>query len=925
MRYLATAIGLAAVIQLAGCSGKASELDTIASAKANLDKRDFKKAGVELKSLLQENPNSAEARFLFGKSLSELGEPGLAELELRKSLELKYPDAEVLPHLVRAMLRTGQFKRIIDDYATKPTSTPQFEAELKTLLAEAYLGLEKKTEARESLAAAQRAVAKFPAAMVLEARMSADAGDAAQAVLMLDAVTVAAPQNADAWRIRGDVLLYGIADKARAVASYEKAIALNPTDMLAHSALIAAHLSGNDLAAADAQLLILKKIHPNHIQVKFLEAQIAFGRKDYLVARELLTGLLRQAPANPMMLQLAGLNELELSAFGQAETYLGKVVQAYPNFMEGRLMLGRVYMRGGQPGKAASMLTPLLDRPDAAPAMLSMAAEAQLALGEPERAQALFERAAKLQPANLSLQLGRAKSMMAKGQSDLAIAEFGRIASADLNIDADVALLWSLAKQRDFAAAMRAADALERKRPKSAFVDHVRGELLLQQGNNNAARASFDRALAKDNNYFPSLAGLAALDQADQKPDSAQKRFEQVLQVNPRHVPALLGLANLRLINGANKDEVLKLLSTAKSSNPNDLLPRLALAENYLRFGSAKLALTEAQEAEGLMPNNPAVLDVLGRSQVLAGDVQQALVTFGKWSGLQPKAPLPNIRLAELHASRKDWDAAVTSYKRALSIAPASAAALSGLVRLYAASGRVDQALTLARQNQAKQPSQALAYALEGDVESSRRRWDLAASAYGQAATKPDARSELAEKLYLAQVSAGRPDAAEAAAEAWIKNHPGDALFMFNLGRIAMARQDLALAEKRFLETLRSQPANAPALNNVAWIRLQQGRNGAVEFAEKAVALAPTTPQMLDTLAAALAADGQFSKATSTQQQAVAKAGAGSAPYQLNLAKIYIKAGNKELAAAELDKLDALGNQFAGRAELLKLRSTLSR
>ncbi len=921
--HLMTVIGVATAVQFSGCSRSLSEPEAIASAKLHISQREFNHAGIELKTLLQQNPNSAEARYLFGKVLSEKGEPVLAELELRKALELKQPDTDVLPLLMRALLQQQQYKRVIDDYAGKSLGVPLADAELKTALATAYLGINRKADARAALTAAAAALPHFAPAQILEAQMSADAGDIDGALQRLGKVTSDDPKNSEAWRILGDFQLYGKTDGEGALASYGKAVSLNPDDLLAHSALIAFHISRNELDAADRQLAQLRKLRPNHPQVRFFEAQLAFTRKQYPAARDLIAVLLRQTPTNPILLQLAGANDLALNLLSQAEAHLTKAIQLYPNFSAARLLLARAHLRGGQPAKALSTLSPMLDQAEPSAAVLSLAGEAQLTAGDPARAQQLFERAVKSRPNDAKLQLGRALSILARGQADTAFGEFERIAATDTGTDADMALITAMLQRRDMAGAERAIAALERKRPNSAFVEHWRGEIQLRQGNDAAARASFERALVKDKVYFPSLAGLAALDQGAGQAAAAQLRFESVLKNDPKHVPSLLALASLRAANGGTKDETAKLLGDAKAANPTDVQPRLALAENYLRFGDAAQSLAEAREAEAMMPNSPAVLDLLGRAQIAAGDSQQALVTLGKWVSLQPKAALPNIRLAELHASRKNWEAALLSYKRAQALEPNSALVLSGMARMQVAAGRTDQALALLREVQAKRPTAAISYALEGDIEARRRRWDAAAAAYRTALGKPDANADIAEKLYLSQLSAGRPDAAEAAAETWIKAHPKDAAFVFNLGRRAMERNDLALAEQRFREVLKLQSENAPALNNIAWIMLQQHRKGAAALAEKASALAPDAPQMLDTFASALAEEGQMDRALTVQKSAISKAGAYSAPFQLNLAKLYIKHGSNDLALIELDKLSALTDQPSLQTEVMRLRQSI--
>ena len=90
----------------------------MASAKNFLEKKDTKSAVIQLKSALQQQPDLAEARFLLGRALLDTGEAVLAEVELRKALDYKYPEATVVPVLAQALLAQGKGQRVIAEYAT---------------------------------------------------------------------------------------------------------------------------------------------------------------------------------------------------------------------------------------------------------------------------------------------------------------------------------------------------------------------------------------------------------------------------------------------------------------------------------------------------------------------------------------------------------------------------------------------------------------------------------------------------------------------------------------------------------------------------------------------------------------------------------------------------------------------------------------
>ncbi|MEO8410097.1 MAG: tetratricopeptide repeat protein, partial [Propionivibrio sp.] len=137
MRKTVMSALLAAMI-LSGCGGESSE-KMLASARNYMAKSDNKAAVIQLKNALQGDPNLAEARFLLGKAMLDSGDPTSADVELRKASELKYPAEQVVPLQARALLMLGQPRKVIDDLAKTPLSSPQGTAELQTSVGQAYL------------------------------------------------------------------------------------------------------------------------------------------------------------------------------------------------------------------------------------------------------------------------------------------------------------------------------------------------------------------------------------------------------------------------------------------------------------------------------------------------------------------------------------------------------------------------------------------------------------------------------------------------------------------------------------------------------------------------------------------------------------------------------------------------------------------
>ena len=129
---------LMALCTLLCACGSGGEPKLVADAKVALDKGDLKTAAVLLKSAIQVQPNSAQARFLFGRVLLQAGHINVAEVELRKAMELKYPEDDVVPLLAAIVLAQQKYALLIRDFAGKTLTNPARQADLNAVVASAY-------------------------------------------------------------------------------------------------------------------------------------------------------------------------------------------------------------------------------------------------------------------------------------------------------------------------------------------------------------------------------------------------------------------------------------------------------------------------------------------------------------------------------------------------------------------------------------------------------------------------------------------------------------------------------------------------------------------------------------------------------------------------------------------------------------------
>ena len=919
-RSFVPAATLAMALLVSAC-GSDSPDALLASAQDYLSRNDAPAAIIQLKNVLKDRPDSAKARLLLAQALQATGDIAGAETEFRKAQDLGAAPDEVVPQLAQALLLGKQFGKITTDYALLQLASAPAQASLKTTVAIAWLRQGQEDKFRASIDEALKAKADHVPALIELVRASAQRGNIDEALAGLDKIPRQSSGADEAHKLRGDLLLYGKRDMDAAMVAYREALQVNPSYLEGQAAVVQLLLLQGKTEAAAEALQGLAKAAPGKPQTLYLQAMLAYAKNDLKAAQEHAQKLVSLTPENFRALELAGMTELRLGANVQAEALLAKALQLEAGLPMARRGLVTAYVRQGRLDKAMSALPVDVERNDRDPGMMALAGQVYMLHGDVERAQRYFARASNLDPKDPAKRTSLAVSRLASGQGDAALGELQSIAASDDGVVADMALINALLQERKVDQALKAIDALEKKRPADVMPVFLRGRALLLKRDAVGARKAMERVLEIDPNYFPAVGVLAVLDNADKRPDDARARLEAAIKRQPGNVQAHLALVELRQANGADKTELATLLRKVVEAAPSSPLPRQLLAEHHLRHSEPKDALVVAQQAVSALPDNVQLLDVLGRAQSANGEHNQAQASFNRMAALQPQSSLPFLRMASANLIAGDRDAASQNLRKALEIEPKSLEAQQGQVSLAMAAQKPGDALAISRAVQKQRPKEQVGYMLEGEIHAAGKAWDKAADAF-RAGLKQVASPELAVRLHDVLLSAAKKPEADRWAAEWSRTQPKDAAFPFYLGNRALTLNELPESLRQFERVVAIQPDNAAALNNLAWLKGQLGRDGALADAERANALAPNQPAFMDTWAMLLSAANQHERALEMQKKVV-QLQPQVLEFKLNLAKIQIKAGNKDAARALLDELSAAGDRFSAQAEVDRLKKTL--
>jgi tetratricopeptide (TPR) repeat protein len=343
--------------------------------------------------------------------------------------------------------------------------------------------------------------------------------------------------------------------------------------------------------------------------------------------------------------------------------------------------------------------------------------------------------------------------------------------------------------------------------------------LLLDKGDINRALTELQAVVARAPNNAVAHYNLGRAHEARGEPEQARQEYQKAVDIRPDYLMARLAVAQLQL----RKREWDAALRSAEQVlaidkvNANARLIQSAAMMGEQRYGDSRAMLTEMQKAA---PNSPDIYYQLGL-----------------------------IDLAE-----KKYKEAETDFRRSYDLNPTNSRGLMGVVETYVAQHRPDDALKMLQAEEVKAPKRvdfrlavASAAVLAG-------RYDMAVSEYqtalGMLGSDAGARADIYLRLGETYRRKGDMNSAVPALEQARKVMPDNPVVLSTLALALDGMGRKADARKIYESTLKADPNNGVALNNLAFLIADGGGDldQALTLAQRAKQMLPNTAEVSDTL-----------------------------------------------------------------------------
>ncbi|THB69406.1 MAG: PEP-CTERM system TPR-repeat protein PrsT [Gammaproteobacteria bacterium] len=838
---------------LASCGEKSlTDTDYIRNAKELQQQNKLEASVIQLKNAIKINPENSEARWLLGGIYSDLAKWESSEKELKAALDLGVSEVAILPTLAQVLLHQGKYQQIIDQIKIADDFSKDDVLKLYSIKTEAYLGINQEQLAQENLKNALEIDAQNYHARLAQVSLYLYKKKYPEALQLLEMIVTDKPDYYRAWLQKG--ILEGKLAKVKD-AEQSLALVIEKSENLALTAYLYRSLllvKQGEYEKAKADLEVIGKMSPKHPRYLFAKGLLALRMQKFSEARENLENALKHAPDSLEILLFLGGVYSELDNLELAEKNLNRVVVKNPENVYARKLLAKVLIKANKLARAKAIISPVLEKMPEDPSVALMYGKIMMGLGETDKALPPLQKAFMLQWDD------KGNSNYVGAVSEQATLE-SMIGQYPEDIQSQILLILAYQKTHKVQKALEESDKFIKMYPSSALPHTLKGMAFAIMKDHISGELEFKTALAR--NPADPLASLHYGKLLISKGDAenAEKVFAECLAKYKDHPLILPQIANVAAKSG-RLDQAYDYLKKWVNKSPDSLEARLALVNFLLQSRKPFKALETLRQPPQLNLDNVFSLKFLGDIYMAINAPSSAISSYGKIVGAQPDSPIGYYLLAKAYERYGDSKSAKSNLIKAREVSSSHLPSNISLAQLYMTEGKIEKAKDiidyLNAVNTKLGEKNADVLILIGRYNLVKGNSEFAIEKYHEAlelSKSPKAAVQLAKAYFtIDKVDEGINVLSE-----WVAAKPNDIHVRYILADTLTQTGELERAKQEYQKILQYEPAYVLALNNLAFLEIDNSPKRALEYAKKAHLLAPEQPEITDTYGFILLKNGQ--------------------------------------------------------------------
>ncbi len=825
----------------------------IDSAERYLSKNEINAAIIELKNAIQKSPEEALPRYMLGKVYLEQGDFSNAEKELSRAIKYGYNSEEALPLLALSLLnqnKLNDIQELVEDFSQ--THAKPIE-DLIAIQAIAEIRLSNREKAGELLAKVghNSVYTRLAHANYLSANNQTEL-----ALTDVDELLKTESTNSDIWLLRGH-LKQAQKEFGDAYLSYEKAYQLSPGANQYRFFMANALVNDQKLEKAKPVIDDLLTTYSQNAYLNELKAIIAYSEEDFSLAKTHADRALQNGLNSLRAATISGISAFRLEQYEQAYRVLNKVSSQLPqNHIANRInMISQIKL--GYTDDAIKALNSYKIQSKEDSLFLSQASLELAKMGRNESALQLAQKASLNDNQHTEAALGLVK---------LANNDTSGLEELNSAIELDPTL--TTAKQtlanyylsnKMFDDAESIADEWLEKQPDDVTALLVKGIARKQKGNTELAEQHFNHIRKLEPNNIQAIVELASIEAEKENSSKALNLLLEAKKIAPHN-----NRVNARFLTYSKRfnrlPEAIKTLDEQIKAEP--LNSNLKVQKAYaLVLNEDKKSAINLLESIPYANRNISISKFLGDLYLSEKDISEAKNNYKRWldaDTYNPTAYIQNIRLLEYS---KDLIESLKVTEKALDLFPTDTRFTLIKTELLIKRKKLSDAQETLNTLPEQIRNTTYALQLQGILYVAQQDFSSAIEVYKNSYEIQPNQQNARTLASVYVLNKQQKEAIKFLKEA-ISNHSDDPVqLQLKLAELQIKSQpEKALEQYKLL--LSANPNNAIALNNIAWIYLDQEQpNKACDFAQKAYEIANKSYEIVDTYGYCLLKSGDSSKA----------------------------------------------------------------
>lgn len=869
-RLFVKCLVMVSVLALASCAKDLTPDELIAQARENVQAGDYASATIALKNAALAAPDNADVRFELALLALALGDGLTAEKEARRAVELGVPAEKVSLPLVNAIYLQGDNAKVLAE-------SEQLSAQLAAPVAAdilAYRALALIQEQQFKLAETVIAEAlvkneNSSLAVLAKAHYEAQVGRREEAMKLAKRAVEIDPENSDAWTLIGD-LYAADGDLAAAKEAFDTAIEkIDYANLaMARRSFVLAQLEQYGPAREGIQKLYASG-YKDHHYVNFVKGYIDFRQKQYPAATLALEKSVEADPGNPLSKLYLAASYMEEGRLEQARILANQLYAAIPNSIEIARLFASLSVRQQDFGAAKDTLGALLQVEQNDVVALGMMGSMALMEGNGDEAVDYFQRLAALSPDDMSIQrmLNLAKTMRGDFVEQVSAAAEQSVSEDEFDdalLSAGIAL-----KQGQLKEAVTIAENLQQQYPDQVEPLNMLATIYLSVGDWRKGKEYLEQTLAIDPMDPSAVKTMAKILARTGEESRAKEMITAYLKQYPEDKEANGILSELVVVTVPYQDAEKQLVELLEK-DPTNLEVKARLMKLY--FDNAKYEQVSVQTenlTDADIKGQPLLVELRGKALFNLGNAEDAASVWERWVKLAPDSVLANFYYGDSLAKSNQLARALESLEVSRKLNPGYLPTRISIIRISAEAGNLDKAQAeMAKLQSEMTEERADVWYTQGWLNAKLGKYPEAEQALEKSLSLQPT-PDTAMLLFATLNSMGKSDAAIASLEGWVEKFPQHIGLMAILGQAYLARNDSEKAGDIYKRILTLDTKSVLALNNLAWLLRQSDPQQALQYAERASAIAPEDPYVMATHATLLVANGKAAEGEQMLRKAV--------------------------------------------------------